>query len=439
MYDNVRKPESDWYEAGYTAPRTDAAGTGCYDSYWSPSQAAAPKKKPHQGLKITMIILGVLVLIIASCYVFAGRGRDSISVDGDPGQHGSVTLPREDTDDDTTVTGKNELPTAPTDPGVTMTLQPAGGSALTLQSVYAKCLPSVVGIHADIRRGEYSTGTGIVLTADGYIVTNTHVLDGAKAVTVTTSDGTEYTGKLVGADAVSDIAVLKIGVGFKRPPAVPVGTSADLKVGQKVFAIGNPFGLDWTLTTGIVSALDRSLPGEAGGPAIDHLIQTDAAINPGNSGGPLLDSAGRLIGINTAIYSPSGASAGIGFAVPVDTVMRVVPQLIKTGKYIRPALGIEVDEQINARLQALTGSKGVFVLRVTPGSAAHRAGLVGVEVTAGGIVPGDRVISIDGIAVDDVTTLQARLDDKNVGDVVVLLVERAGKTREMLVELQPGV
>ena len=132
-----------------------------------------------------------------------------------------------------------------------------------------------------------------------------------------------------------------------------------------MFAIGNPFGLDWTLTTGIVSALDRSLPGEAGGPAIDHLIQTDAAINPGNSGGPLLDSAGRLIGINTAIYSPSGASAGIGFAVPVDTVMRVVPQLIKTGKYIRPALGIEVDEQLNQRLLAPTGSKGVFVLRVT--------------------------------------------------------------------------
>ncbi|CAJ0709598.1 hypothetical protein LMG8323_00703 [Ralstonia mannitolilytica] len=123
-----------------------------------------------------------------------------------------------------------------------------------------------------------------------------------------------------------------------------------------MFAIGNPFGLDWTLTTGIVSALDRTLAGEAGGPAIDHLIQTDAAINPGNSGGPLLDSAGRLIGINTAIYSPSGASAGIGFSVPVDTVMRVVPQLIKTGKYIRPALGIEVDEQLNTRLQALTGT-----------------------------------------------------------------------------------
>ena len=261
------------------------------------------------------------------------------------------------------------------------------------------------------------TGSGFIWDDAGHVVTNFHVIQGASEATVKLADGRDYQAALVGTSPAHDIAVLKIGVGF----------------------IGNPFGLDWTLTTGIVSALDRSLPGEAGGPAIDHLIQTDAAINPGNSGGPLLDSAGRLIGINTAIYSPSGASAGIGFAVPVDTVMRVVPQLIKTGKYIRPALGIEVDEQINARLQALTGSKGVFVLRVTPGSAAHRAGLVGVEVTAGGIVPGDRVISIDGIAVDDVTTLQARLDDKNVGDVVVLLVERAGKTREMLVELQPGV
>ncbi|NUC64191.1 trypsin-like peptidase domain-containing protein [Escherichia coli] len=260
------------------------------------------------------------------------------------------------------------------------------------------------------------TGSGFIWDDAGHVVTNFHVIQGASEATVKLADGRDYQAALVGTSPAHDIAVLKIGVGFKRPPAVPVGTSADLKVGQKVFAIGNPFGLDWTLTTGIVSALDRSLPGEAGGPAIDHLIQTDAAI-----------------------YSPSGASAGIGFAVPVDTVMRVVPQLIKTGKYIRPALGIEVDEQINARLQALTGSKGVFVLRVTPGSAAHRAGLVGVEVTAGGIVPGDRVISIDGIAVDDVTTLQARLDDKNVGDVVVLLVERAGKTREMLVELQPGV
>jgi S1-C subfamily serine protease len=283
------------------------------------------------------------------------------------------------------------------------------------------------------------TGSGFIWDEAGHVVTNFHVIQGASSATVKLADGRDYQAVLVGASPAHDIAVLKIGVGFKRPPAVPVGTSADLKVGQKVFAIGNPFGLDWTLTTGIVSALDRTLAGEAGGPTIDHLIQTDAAINPGNSGGPLLDSAGRLIGINTAIYSPSGASAGIGFSVPVDTVMRVVPQLIKTGKYIRPALGIEVDEQLNARLQMLTGRRGVFVLRVTPGSAAHKAGLIGVEVGPQGISPGDRIDSIDGRAVDDVAQLLARLDDKAVGDVVILSVDRAGTSREVQVELQPGV
>ncbi len=283
------------------------------------------------------------------------------------------------------------------------------------------------------------TGSGFIWDDSGHVVTNFHVIQGASEATVKLADGRDYQAALVGASPDHDIAVLKIGVGFKRPPAVPIGMSADLKVGQKVFAIGNPFGLDWTLTTGIVSALDRSLPGETGRAAIEHLIQTDAAINPGNSGGPLLDSAGRLIGINTAIYSPSGASAGIGFAVPVDTVMRVVPQLIKTGKYIRPALGIEVDEQLNARLQALTGLQGVFVLRVTPGSAAQKAGLSGVEVTAQGILPGDRISSIDGVAVADVAKLLARLDERKVGDVVVLSVERAGKSRQVRVELQPGV
>lgn len=182
------------------------------------------------------------------------------------------------------------------------------------------------------------TGSGFIWDDAGHVVTNFHVIEGASSATVRLADGRDYQAGLVGASPAHDIAVLKIGVGFKRPPPVPIGTSHDLKVGQKVFAIGNPFGLDWTLTTGIVSALDRSLPNERGGPPIEHLIQTDASINPGNSGGPLLDSAGRLIGINTAIYSPSGASAGIGFAVPVDTVMRVVPQVIRTGRYIRPAL-----------------------------------------------------------------------------------------------------
>lgn len=281
------------------------------------------------------------------------------------------------------------------------------------------------------------TGSGFIWDDAGHIVTNFHVVQGASAATVKLADGRDYQAALVGASPTHDIAVLKIGVGFRRPPPVPIGTSADLKVGQKVFAIGNPFGLDWTLTMGIVSALDRSLPGETGGP-IEHLIQTDAAINPGNSGGPLLDSAGRLIGINTAIYSPSGASAGIGFSVPVDTVMRVVPQLVKSGKYVRPALGIEVDEQFNQRLQAITGREGVFVLSIRPGSAAHRAGLLGVRATQEGIVPGDLITAIDGKPIGDVAGLLARLDDRQVGDVVALSVEREGKVREVRVELQPG-
>ncbi|WP_424859607.1 S1C family serine protease [Tepidimonas sp. HKU77] len=283
------------------------------------------------------------------------------------------------------------------------------------------------------------TGSGFIWDDAGHVVTNFHVIEGASQATVKLADGRDYPAALVGASPAHDIAVLRIGVGFKRPPPVPIGTSHDLKVGQKVFAIGNPFGLDWTLTTGIVSALDRSLPNERGGPPIEHLIQTDAAINPGNSGGPLLDSAGRLIGINTAIYSPSGASAGIGFAVPVDTVMRVVPQLIKTGRYVRPALGIEADEALNERLSALTGIEGVFVLRVTPGSAADKAGLRGVTRSAEGLVPGDVIVAVEGKPVTSVAQLLARLDDYRVGDTVRVTLRRGEDIREVAVTLQPGV
>jgi S1-C subfamily serine protease len=192
------------------------------------------------------------------------------------------------------------------------------------------------------------------------------------------------------------------------------------------------------MTTGIVSALDRSLPTERGA-IIEHLIQTDAAINPGNSGGPLLDSAGRLIGINTAIFSPSGASAGIGFAVPVDTVNRVVPQLIRTGRYVRPALGIEVDEGLNRRLSDLLGVAGVVILRVAPGSAAEHAGLTGATVTSDGtIAPGDVIVAVEGKPVDSVARLLARLDDFKVGDTVTVTVVRDGKSRDVRVTLQPG-
>lgn len=175
------------------------------------------------------------------------------------------------------------------------------------------------------------TGSGFVWDEDGNVVTNFHVIAGAAAARVRLSDGRDFDARLAGASPANDLAVLRVAASSSLTPVL-IGTSADLQVGQKVFAIGNPFGLDWTLTTGIISALDRALPAEDGRNLIEHLIQTDAAINPGNSGGPLLDSAGRLIGVNAAIFSPSGASAGVGFAVPVDTVNRVVPQLIAHGK-----------------------------------------------------------------------------------------------------------
>ena len=282
------------------------------------------------------------------------------------------------------------------------------------------------------------TGSGFIWDDAGHVVTNFHVIQGASEATVRLADGRDYRAGLVGVSPAHDIAVLRIGVGFQRPPPVPLGTSADLKVGQKVFSIGNPFGLDWTLTTGIISALDRSLQSDASG-TIDHLIQTDAAINPGNSGGPLLDSAGRLIGITTAIFSPSGASAGIGFAVPVDTVNRVVPQLISKGRYIRPALGIEMDEGINRRLVDVLQVEGVFVLRVEPGSAAELSGLRAARIAPDGtFVAGDIIVGLDGRAVAGVGELLGRLDDYKVGDTVKLQVRRNGGTAEVPVTLQPG-
>jgi S1-C subfamily serine protease len=282
------------------------------------------------------------------------------------------------------------------------------------------------------------TGSGFIWDDAGHVVTNFHVIEGASGATVRLADGRDYQAGLVGVSAAHDIAVLRIGVGFQRPPPVPVGTSADLKVGQKVFAIGNPFGLDWTLTTGIVSALDRSLPSDSG-PTIEHLIQTDAAINPGNSGGPLLDSAGRLIGITTAIFSPSGASAGVGFAVPVDTVNRVVPQLIASGRYIRPTLGIEIDEGINRRLGEMLQTGGVFVLRVQPGSAAEQAGLRSARVAAdGSLVEVDVIVALDDRAISGVGELLGRLDDYKVGDTVRLAVQREGRRVVVPVTLQPG-
>jgi len=201
--------------------------------------------------------------------------------------------------------------------------------------------------------------------------------------------------------------------------------SDDVKLGEWVLAVGNPFNLNSTVTAGIVSAKSRNINILRDQYAIESFIQTDAAINPGNSGGPLLDSAGRLIGINTAIYSPSGAYAGIGFAVPVDTVNRVVPELITRGRYIRPSLGVGVDADINQALSKQLGVEGVLLLTVEAGSAADVAGLRGTRVDRDGdIIPGDIIVALNGQAVDSVTTLWERLDDHRVGDRVRLRIWR---------------
>jgi S1-C subfamily serine protease len=291
----------------------------------------------------------------------------------------------------------------------------------------------------DVPRG---TGSGFIWDDAGHVVTNLHVIRNASGgAVVTLADRREYTAQIVGFSQEHDLAVLKIDVPDRRPPPVPIGASADLKVGQTVLAIGNPFGLDYTLTTGVISALGRSIDNESGG-TIENLIQTDAAINPGNSGGPLIDSAGRLIGINTAIVSPSGAYAGVGFAVPVDTVNRVVPNIIEHGRYVRPTIGISGDDLWSERLLSERGLNGVLILRVTPNSPAERAGLRATRVMdSGGIVLGDVIVAVDGRAVADMGELIGAFDEHSIGDTVTVTIRRNEETilRDLILVAPPPI
>jgi S1-C subfamily serine protease len=275
-------------------------------------------------------------------------------------------------------------------------------------------------------------GSGFVWDQRGFIVTNYHVVAAADALIVTLNDRSEWQGTIVGTAPDFDLAVVRIDAPAEKLPPLAIGTSANLRVGQKVFAIGNPFGLDQTLTTGVVSGLDRVIR-SLSAREIQNVIQTDAAINPGNSGGPLLDSAGRLIGVNTAIQSPSGASAGISFAVPVDTVNRVVPELIQGGRFERPVIGVHM---VRDELVRHLGLEGVLVAEVVPGSAADQAGLRDLEVHEDGSVRGDLIVAVDGEPVegqDDLLSLFAR---HQVGDRVRLGLVRDGREREVEVTLQ---
>ncbi len=283
----------------------------------------------------------------------------------------------------------------------------------------------------DIEQIPLGTGSGFVWDDSGHIITNYHVLQGADAARVTLADRTTWEAKLVGVAPEKDLAVLKIDAPREKLHPIPLGTSHDLRVGQSVFAIGNPFGLDQTLTTGIVSALGREIQGADNTPIRD-VIQTDAAINPGNSGGPLLDSAGRLIGVNSAIRSPSGASAGIGFSIPVDAVNAAVPELIAYGKIRRPALDLEFLP--TAWIRSLGLDTELVVLDVAPGGAAAKAGIQPTTRTRRGeIVLGDVVVAVDSQPVRTRGDLRLVLESKKAGETIRLTVIRNG--REVAVPL----
>jgi S1-C subfamily serine protease len=276
------------------------------------------------------------------------------------------------------------------------------------------------------------TGSGFLWDRRGHVVTNFHVIQNADSARVTLADRSSWPARLVGVAPEKDLAVLRIEAPAEVLEPLPLGTSETLRVGQDVLAIGNPFGLDQTLTTGVVSALGREIESLARVPIRD-VVQTDAAINPGNSGGPLLDSSGRLVGVNTMIYSPSGTSAGIGFAIPVDTVAWVVPELVTHGRVKRPTLGVELaPPQIAARL----GLRGGLILDVLPGSGAEQSGLRPTRRDrSGGLVLGDIILAVEDIAVTGGADLMLALERREAGQTVRVRVLREGREVEVPVQL----
>ncbi len=320
------------------------------------------------------------------------------------------------------------------------TVSPRGDLAAVEQStiaIFNNASPSVVYIFTENAVGGFfgtqqlrqGAGSGFLWDALGHVVTNHHVIEGSRRIRVRLDSGEAIDATLVGSSPDHDLAVIRLRSVPSGLYPLPIGTAGDLQVGQAVYAIGNPFGLSRTLTTGVVSALDRRLP-TTGGREVVGVIQTDAAINPGNSGGPLLDSAGRLIGVNTAIISGSGGSAGIGFAVPVDTINLVVPQLISSGKVPRPGIGITV---LDAEAAASLGVVGVVIDRVLPGSEAERAGLEGIDYRER--VLGDVIIGANGQSVKDLVDFSRIIEAAGIGQTIRITVKRADRVREVDVRI----
>jgi S1-C subfamily serine protease len=313
-------------------------------------------------------------------------------------------------------------------------------------AIFKSASPSVVNITSSrLVRSFYSlnpqeipqgSGSGFIWDENGYVVTNFHVIQQASRLTVTLQDGSGYEARVVGFEPDKDLAVLKIDAPREKLHAIAVGDSSLLEVGRKVIAIGNPFGLDTTMTVGVVSALGREI-NALSQRKIRDLIQTDAAINPGNSGGPLLNSLGQLVGVNTAIYSPTGANSGIGFAIPANTVKKIVPELIQYGRVQTPTLGIHHFplQQANYYRQRW-GIEGVIVLDVLEGGNPSRAGMRGLTETARGIVLGDVIVDIDGTPIKNEDDLLTVLEGHQPGDTVTITTVRDNQRRRYEIELQ---
>lgn len=320
--------------------------------------------------------------------------------------------------------------------------------------VYEKCSPAVVNINTQVTGVNWflepivqdgGSGSGSIIDKRGYVLTNVHVIKGASKIYVSLSDGTQYEAKIIGQDADSDLAVIK----FEPPKdtelqTIAFGDSTKLKVGQKVIAIGNPYGFDRTMTTGIISALGRPLKDSSTNRIIRNMIQTDTAINPGNSGGPLLDTNGRMIGINTMIYSNSGSSAGIGFSVPAETAVRVASDLLKYGKVRRGTLELSVVQLNNtiAEYARLDINRGLLVSRTTKGGNAEKAGVIqGTQGVRYGYsnsiiyLGGDIITKIDNIEIATIADYYSALESKRPGDTVTITLHRNGKDREVQITL----
>ena len=318
--------------------------------------------------------------------------------------------------------------------------------SFTLVELFEKSESGVVRIDVDkinSSRETGSLGSGFVFDDLGHIITNAHVVESASSVTITFLDGSQYNAQIIGLDKFTDIAVIKVEEKPRYLHPLQMGDSSTLKVGEQVAAIGNPFGLSGSMTSGIVSQIGRLLPSQDTGFSIPNVIQTDAAINPGNSGGPLLNMAGKVMGINTAIQSGTGQSAGIGFAVPSNTILKVVPVLIEKGKYSHPWIGIsgkDIDPDL-AKVRDLDQSKGFLIVTVVPGSPAEIAGLKGVsEIKIIGDkeypADGDIIVSVDGKEVRKISDILIHLqEEKSVGDEMILGILRDGEIMHIILAL----